>query len=136
MMSSLVHTWHPLRAPATASRRRIQHTRRFIFISRCALEEKTVIESYKILNGNGRGIKYEEVEREGKNGKLDMYLESDNGNGGLMKYEEGNGVAGKSGNIQVEERERKKRIEEIGKEDAWFKTFGDQPQVHVTFWGK
>ncbi|XP_078165414.1 ABC2 homolog 13 isoform X2 [Carex rostrata] len=137
MMSSLVHTWHPLRAPAAAfRRRRIHHTRRFIFISRCAVEERTVIDSYKNLNGNGRGIKYEEVEREGKNGKLDMYLESDNGNGGLMKYEEGNGVVGKSGNMQVEERERKKRIEEIGKEDAWFKTFGDQPQVSVAPGGR
>jgi hypothetical protein len=133
MASSLVATWHPLRAPAF---RRRSHNRRSISVSvsRCALDERTVIESYNSLNGNGngKGIRYEDTAKESTNGKFDVNLEnSSNGNGRLVKYETANGVAFKSGNEQAEERERKKRIEEIGREDAWFKADGgQQPQVN------
>lgn len=131
MASSLVATWHPIRVPAF---RRRFHTKRYI--SRCALEERTVIEGYNSLNGNGKGIGYEGTGREGKNGKSNVYLESKNGNGGLVKYEAGDGVAFKSGDTEAEERKRKKRIEEIGREDAWFKTYGEQPQVKFLYFVK
>lgn len=77
-------------------------------------------------NGNG-GYRY--------NGGVTV-VESEGGvsNGSLTKYVNGNGVAAAVvGEIQASEsREegRKKRIEEIGKEDAWFK---DQQQIEVWF---
>lgn len=134
MALSLVSTWHPLRAPALRLR---FHARRFVY--RSALEERTVIESYdSSLNGNGRAIKLEQISREGKSGKMDPYLGSangngnGNGNGGMIKYEVENGNALKSGSIlESEERERKKRVEEIGREDAWFRKDGEQPQVNI-----
>lgn len=63
-------------------------------------------------------------------------VESEKGvsNGSLVKYVNGNGVAATVvGEIQASESKeegRKKRIEEIGKEDAWFKQ-SDQQQIEV-----
>lgn len=65
-------------------------------------------------------------------------VESETGgtNGNLVKYVNGNGVAAAVvGEIQASEsveEDRKKRIEEIGKEEAWFKR-SDQQQVEVCF---
>ncbi|KAA0036254.1 hypothetical protein IC582_018401 [Cucumis melo] len=64
-------------------------------------------------------------------------VESESGgtNGSLVKYVNGNGVAAAVvGEIQASEsveEDRKKRIEEIGKEEAWFKR-SDQQQVEVS----
>ncbi|KGN48799.1 protein ACTIVITY OF BC1 COMPLEX KINASE 8, chloroplastic [Cucumis sativus] len=64
-------------------------------------------------------------------------VESETGgtNGNLVKYVNGNGVAAAVvGEIQASEsveEDRKKRIEEIGKEEAWFKR-SDQQQVEVS----
>ncbi|KAL5555880.1 hypothetical protein UlMin_038116 [Ulmus minor] len=66
-------------------------------------------------------------------------LESGNGasNGRLLKYVNGNGngvateVVGEVKVVEVTEEGRQKRIEEIGKEDAWFKQSGG-PQVEVS----
>ncbi|XP_023543831.1 protein ACTIVITY OF BC1 COMPLEX KINASE 8, chloroplastic-like isoform X1 [Cucurbita pepo subsp. pepo] len=61
--------------------------------------------------------------------------ESGGSNGTLVKYVNGNGVAATVvGEIQASksmEEGRKKRIEEIGKEEAWFKR-SDQQQVEVS----
>lgn len=119
MASSLLATWHPLRAPAYARR---FPTRRLA--SRCALEERTLLES---SNGSARG-----------GVQLGVYLESGNGSGnrGLVKYERANGAAFESAtrSAEAEELQRKKRIEEIGREDAWFKTqAAQQPQVASFF---
>ncbi|KAG7034167.1 hypothetical protein SDJN02_03894 [Cucurbita argyrosperma subsp. argyrosperma] len=61
--------------------------------------------------------------------------ESGGSNGRLVKYVNGNGVAATVvGEIQASksmEEGRKKRIEEIGKEEAWFKR-SDQQQVEVS----
>ncbi|KAL5556466.1 hypothetical protein UlMin_038702 [Ulmus minor] len=66
-------------------------------------------------------------------------LESGNGasNGRLLKYVNGNGngvateVVGEVKVVEMTEEGRQKRIEEIGKEDAWFKQSGG-PQVEVS----
>ncbi|KAJ3676183.1 hypothetical protein LUZ60_003595 [Juncus effusus] len=125
MMSSLVATWHPLRAPAFA--RRVQARKLRV---RSALDEKTRIaeklDNYSSLNGNGRGgLKLEEGE------KLDAYLKNgNNGNGGLVKSDNGNG-----GGSNSAEKERKMRLEDIGREDAWFKK-NQEPQVSVAPGGR
>ncbi|XP_008440678.1 protein ACTIVITY OF BC1 COMPLEX KINASE 8, chloroplastic isoform X2 [Cucumis melo] len=68
-------------------------------------------------------------------------VESESGgtNGSLVKYVNGNGVAAAVvGEIQASEsveEDRKKRIEEIGKEEAWFKR-SDQQQVSVAPGGR
>lgn len=69
------------------------------------------------------------------NGSVGM-IESENGasNGSLVKYVNGNGVAAAVvEEIEVsklEEEGRQRKIEEIGKEDAWFKQSG-LPKVEV-----
>lgn len=56
-------------------------------------------------------------------------------NGSLVKYANGNGastrVVPEDEVLEVNEDARKRRIEEIGEEEAWFKRSGrDQPEVH------
>lgn len=82
------------------------------------------------LNGNGDGFGYDVVEGS-TNGSLEEYLkENGASNGSLVKYEDGNGAAPKGGDEASEETKRKKRVEEIGKEDAWFKKGGQEVQVN------
>ncbi|XP_030463252.2 protein ACTIVITY OF BC1 COMPLEX KINASE 8, chloroplastic isoform X1 [Syzygium oleosum] len=67
-------------------------------------------------------------------------------NGSLVKYVEGNGsaAAGASASrllkevevVEATEEGRKRRIEEIGKEDAWFKQSGPQVEVSVAPGGR
>ncbi|XP_072972664.1 protein ACTIVITY OF BC1 COMPLEX KINASE 8, chloroplastic [Typha angustifolia] len=115
-------------------------------VFRSALEERTVatdvldedggLNGY-VVNGNGRAFGYDVVEKSG-NGRLEMLLEV-NGTSGrsLVKYEDGNGAAGKGvDDVVSEERKRKKRVEDISKEDAWFKKDGQQPQVSVAPGGR
>ena len=57
-------------------------------------------------------------------------------NGSLMKYVNGNGVAAPAAAEVVEdsaakEDGRKRRLEEIGKEDAWFKQAGKEVEVYI-----
>lgn len=82
------------------------------------------------LNGNGAASS-------SSNGSASYYVderESVEGNGSLVKYMKGNGAAASRLAKEVEvveavEEGRKRRIEEIGKEEAWFKQSG--PQVEV-----
>lgn len=82
---------------------------------------------------SGNGYVYNGSLKKYSNGGVSV-LESGNGasNGSLMKYVNGNGVAAEVEDAEVKEEGRKKRVEEIGKEDAWFKQSGDQ-KVEVEF---
>jgi len=81
-----------------------------------ALVEERVVSDVK-WSGNGSVVN-------GSNGSVRGYVNG-SGNGSLVKYVNGNGVA-----AERKEVGRKKRLEEIGKEDAWFKQNGE-PQVEV-----
>ncbi|XP_048232572.1 protein ACTIVITY OF BC1 COMPLEX KINASE 8, chloroplastic [Ricinus communis] len=102
-------------------------------------EESLVIEErerelLKQVNGNGAASNY------GLNDgttSVSVSVESEK-NESLVKYVNGNGVAAAKEVVVVVEEDataredgRKKRIEEIGKEDAWFKSV-DQQQVEVS----
>lgn len=86
------------------------------------------------VNGKGSASSKDSVARRG-NGSAKV----ENGNGNLMKYVNGNGngsVAAKSRVEVVKTSEvisgKKKSVEEIGQEDAWFKRKGkDQVEVYV-----
>ncbi|KAH7652663.1 Cadmium-transporting ATPase protein [Dioscorea alata] len=88
-------------------------------------------------NGNGswRSLEYG-VERGSENGalELEVYVNGNGGatNGSLVKYE------GEKGEVGVDkEKKRKRRVEEIGQEDAWFKkSGGEKPQVSVAPGGR
>lgn len=94
-------------------------------------------------NGNGNG-KYSY-----SNGSVGSYAngstKAESGNGSLVKYVNGNtngngSVAAKTGvevvkeDEVISEKKKKKTVEEIGQEDAWFKRKGqDQVEVHSDF---
>ncbi|GAU19732.1 hypothetical protein TSUD_78580 [Trifolium subterraneum] len=82
-------------------------------------------------NGNGAATK---TVVSSSNGSVRGYVNG-SGNGSLVKYVNGNGVAAEvvGDSVETSKRKevgRKKRLEEIGKEDAWFKRNGE-PQVEV-----
>lgn len=100
------------------------------------------------LNGNGSASKYETdnglvVEGYTNGGVVGLVGESES-NGNLVKYVNGNGngaaavsaagvVVVEEGERVVSEETRKKRVEEIGKEEAWFKR-STKEQVEVRTW--
>lgn len=92
-----------------------------------------------VLNGNGAAAASTSESDFGyyENGSVSE-VESVKGesNGGLLKYVNGNGVASEVvEEVQVsgsKEEGRKRRIEEIGKEEAWFRQSGGQ-EVEVWF---
>lgn len=85
----------------------------------------------KELNGNnGAATTTRYEERRYSNGVAAVESE----NGSLVKYVNGNGVAAPAAAEVVEdsaakEDGRKRRLEEIGKEDAWFKQAGKEVEV-------
>ncbi|WOG93658.1 hypothetical protein DCAR_0312944 [Daucus carota subsp. sativus] len=85
-----------------------------------------------------RAVKSEEavIEGVGLNGNGSYkYNGNGNGNGSLVKYVNGNGGVGSNG--EVPKQKKKKSVEEIGQEDAWFKENNpSQPQVSVTPGGR
>ncbi|XWS29470.1 hypothetical protein CRYUN_Cryun24cG0032000 [Craigia yunnanensis] len=88
------------------------------------------------LNGNGNGsvskYEYDNGSVEGYNNGGVGVVESES-NGSLVKYVNGNGN-GAAEVVEegvVSEEARKKRVEEIGKEEAWFKS-STQEQVEVS----
>lgn len=96
------------------------------------VEEKREPELIKELNdlevnGNGSASRSDSVGS--VNGAVNGYA-----NGSLVKYVNGNGngvAVEVVGQVEEEEKlnkevERKKKVEEIGKEDAWFKKSGQQ----------
>ncbi|XVF17149.1 hypothetical protein REPUB_Repub10bG0094500 [Reevesia pubescens] len=86
------------------------------------------------LNGNGSASKYK-YNNGYTNGGVGV-VESEN-NGSLVKYVNGNGNGAVAAVVVVEEEgvvseeARKKKVEEIGKEEAWFKR-STQEQVEVS----
>ncbi|KAG7026809.1 hypothetical protein SDJN02_10816 [Cucurbita argyrosperma subsp. argyrosperma] len=105
--------------------------------------DKRESELIKEANGyelGGNGAAYKENGDYRYNGWVNggvtvVESETDSSNGSLMKYVNGNGVAASVvGEIQASESTeegRKKRIEEIGKEEAWFKR-SEQQQTEVS----
>lgn len=84
-----------------------------------------------------------EVYAEGSVGVVESESESEEVNGSLVKYVNGNGNGGmvtsseEAVEVKVEERNVKKSIEEIGQEEAWFKqSGGDQVEVSVAPGGR
>ncbi|KAJ6740748.1 ABC TRANSPORTER-LIKE PROTEIN [Salix purpurea] len=110
-----------------------------------ALKEDTAViedrerEILKELNGNGNGRVNGSVERYVNGGLVGAKEGESSSNESLVKYVNGNGSAAVvTTEILVEEKKeglkeegRKKRIEEIGKEDAWFKR-ADEQQLEVS----
>ncbi|KAJ0096282.1 hypothetical protein Patl1_27475 [Pistacia atlantica] len=107
------------------------------------VEEKTedeLIEDFKGFNGNGNGAASRRSDY--VNSSLNGFSNG-SANGNLVKYVNGNGVAV---DVEVAERElvddlkdkkkkedeRKKKVEEIGKEEAWFKKSGQEKQIEVS----
>lgn len=89
-------------------------------------------------NGNGRVLSMEVVE-ESSNGRAEVLLKGNGAtNGSLVKYAGENGAATATAAVDegLKEGRRKKRVEEIGKEDAWFKKTGPEPQVSVAPGGR
>ncbi|XP_043697838.1 protein ACTIVITY OF BC1 COMPLEX KINASE 8, chloroplastic-like [Telopea speciosissima] len=93
------------------------------------------------LNGNRSGFGYN-GSVPSSNGSANVVLdENGTSNGSLVKYAGGNGAATKTVEGEVSscksEERRKKKVEEIGKEEAWFKQSGrDNIQVSVAPGGR
>ncbi|KAL9377967.1 hypothetical protein Peur_029302 [Populus x canadensis] len=113
-------------------------------VTRALKEDTAVIEErereiLKELNGNGNGRVNGSVERYVNGGLVSVEEGESSSNESLVKYVNGNGAAAvATAEILVEEKKegskeegRQKRIEEIGKEDAWFKRAGQQ-QIEVS----
>lgn len=132
--SSLLLTELNFLAPQFTPKRRRCSNSRFCILPtqiRALKEEGALVEERAVSDvkwsGNGRVVN-------GSNGSVRGYVNG-GGNGSLVKYVNGNGVAVEVVEDFVEtskrkEVGRKKRLEEIGKEDAWFKQNGE-PQVEV-----
>lgn len=90
----------------------------------------------KELNGNnGAATTTRYEERRYSNGVAAAAAAVESENGSLGKYVNGNGVAAPAAAAEVvedsaaKEDGRKRRLEEIGKEDAWFKQAGKEVEV-------
>jgi len=110
---------------------------------RTVKEEGAVIDRVNDVKWSGNGVA---ASGRGDNGGVNGYVngvsgvrESENANGSLVKYVNGNGN-GVATEVVVEDfmesskrREdgRKRRLEEIGKEDAWFKKQSAEAPVEV-----
>ncbi|KAJ6791838.1 uncharacterized protein M6B38_241560 [Iris pallida] len=134
-----VATHHRLPLPFLRSQPR--HRRHRILL-RSAPEERTLVAERELeslnWNGNGRVLGVEVVE-ESENGRAEVMLKGNGAtNGSLVKYAGENGAATATAAVDegLKEGRRKKRVEEIGKEDAWFKKTGPEPQVSVTPGGR
>lgn len=108
-------------------------------------EQKELVERVNDIEWSGNGAAGTSRSGHGTNGSMKGYvngngrvsvIESDDGvsNGSLVKYANGNGAAAELAEdaeaSKLREDGRKKRIEEIGKEDAWFKQSGEE-QIEV-----
>lgn len=125
---------------------------RHLALSRCSIPRTFLAGKYHFSQLRGRRIRAvreedriaEELRRFDSNGNgaarvaVELSVEergSGASNGSLVKYANGNGastrVVPEDEVLEVNEDARKRRIEEIGEEEAWFKRSGrDQPEVH------
>ncbi|XP_074570072.1 protein ACTIVITY OF BC1 COMPLEX KINASE 8, chloroplastic-like [Curcuma longa] len=117
----------------------------FRFVPRSASEDRVSVADIPsdldryLGNGNGRGggLEYAEVVDGRQNAGVEVILNGNgSSNGSLVNYGTGNGAADTEVDGGSEETKRKERVEEIGKEDAWFKKGGEQPQVSVAPGGR
>ncbi|WOL15496.1 hypothetical protein Cni_G24277 [Canna indica] len=116
------------------------------FVIRSASDERVAVSDVSrdldryVGNGNGRGggFEYKQVVNGSTNGSIDVIVNGNGAsNGSLVKYSDGNGTEAAGADDGSEEVKRKKRVEEIGKEDAWFKkSEQSQPQVSVAPGGR
>ncbi|KAG5000179.1 hypothetical protein GLYMA_08G140900v4 [Glycine max] len=107
---------------------------------RAVMEEGAVIDRVNDVKWSGNGVAASEY---GGNGSVNGYvngvsgvMESEDANGRLVKYVNGNGVAAEvvedfAESLKRKEDGRKKRLEEIGKEDAWFKKQTGEAPIEV-----
>ncbi|URE11016.1 ABC1 family [Musa troglodytarum] len=121
------------------SRRRFRRLPSRVVLRSANDEEVAVTEVSPELDryvGNGNGgarFGYKEV----VNGSVELILNGNGStNGGLVKYSGENATIAEDVDKVSEEAKRKKRVEDIGKEDAWFKKDGEQPQVSVSPGGR
>ncbi|TKY60343.1 aarF domain-containing kinase [Spatholobus suberectus] len=117
---------------------------RYNVVVRAVKEDGAVIERVNDVKWCGNGVA---ASGHGGNGAVNGYVngvsgvgESENGNGSLVRYVNGNGngngVAAEVGEDFAEaskrrEDGRKKRVEEIGKEEAWFKKQSGEAPIEV-----
>ncbi|KAG5136612.1 hypothetical protein JHK82_021343 [Glycine max] len=107
---------------------------------RAVMEEGAVIDRVNDVKWSGNGVAASEY---GGNGSVNGYvngvsgvMEGEDANGSLVKYVNGNGVAAEvvedfAESLKRKEDGRKKRLEEIGKEDAWFKKQTGEAPIEV-----
>ncbi|CAD5180377.1 unnamed protein product [Musa acuminata subsp. malaccensis] len=125
------------------SRRRFRRLPSRVVLRSAYDEEVAVTEVSPELDryvGNGNGgarFGYKEVVNGSTNGSVELFLNGNGStNGGLMKYSGENATIAEDVDKVSEEAKRKKRVEDIGKEDAWFKKDEEQPQVSVAPGGR
>ncbi|THU51896.1 hypothetical protein C4D60_Mb06t35900 [Musa balbisiana] len=125
------------------SRRRFRRLPSRVVLRSAYDEEVAVTEVSPELDryvGNGNGgarFGYKEVVNGSTNGSVELFLNGNGStNGGLMKYSGENATVAEDVDKVSEEAKRKKRVEDIGKEDAWFNKDGEQPQVSVAPGGR
>ncbi|KAK7318543.1 hypothetical protein RJT34_03246 [Clitoria ternatea] len=113
---------------------------------RAVKEEGALAERVSDVKWTGNGAAASVVTERGSNGFVNGYVngdlavrESESVNGSLVKYVNGNGVAAAAVEVVEDYAEaskrredgRKKKLEEIGKEDAWFKRSEGESQIEV-----
>ncbi|CAJ1937997.1 unnamed protein product [Sphenostylis stenocarpa] len=102
---------------------------------RAAKEEGAVIDRVNDVKWSGNGVAAGGRGGNGYVNGVSRVRESENANGSLVKYVNGNdnGVAAEDfvGALKRREEGRKKRLEEIGKEDAWFKKQSAEAPIEV-----
>ncbi|RZR93188.1 hypothetical protein BHM03_00021628 [Ensete ventricosum] len=118
------------------SRRRFRRLPSRVVLRSAYDEEVAVTEVSPELDryvGNGNGgarFGYKEVVNGSTNGSVELILNGNvSTNGDLVKYGGENATIAEDVDKVSEEAKRKKRVEDIGKEDAWFKKDGEQPPV-------
>ncbi|KAJ8484903.1 hypothetical protein OPV22_017388 [Ensete ventricosum] len=125
------------------SRRRFRRLPSQVVLRSAYDEEVAVTEVSPELDryvGNGNGgarFGYKEVVNGSTNGSVELILNGNvSTNGDLVKYGGENATIAEDVDKVSEEAKRKKRVEDIGKEDAWFKKDGEQPPVSVAPGGR
>ncbi|RRT65115.1 hypothetical protein B296_00041277 [Ensete ventricosum] len=118
------------------SRRRFRRLPSQVVLRSAYDEEVAVTEVSPELDryvGNGNGgarFGYKEVVNGSTNGSVELILNGNvSTNGCLVKYGGENATIAEDVDKVSEEAKRKKRVEDIGKEDAWFNKVGEQPPV-------
>ncbi|KAJ1427757.1 ABC transporter-like protein [Sesbania bispinosa] len=95
---------------------------------RAIKEESALVERVNDVEWSGNGVAAANGRNDSGNGVVEGYVNGTT-NGSMVKYDYGNGVAAEVVEVEaskLNEDGRKRRLEEIGKEDAWFKQTGKE----------